>query len=207
MNVGGYSHPTATQIARGILAGLVLQSSLGSPVHVGRPGASALANKGNYSRRIALMAALGVTDLFCDLGINDMTSSSGAVALKNDLTALFNALRTGLPGVRIFQSTITPATSAATPTTDSNQTNFSSMTDGRRLTFNADLRAGGLGSLINGVVEFALPAQLVADPNLWKAGFTSDGNGTLATQLHPNQTGGDAIVASAAAHSPFPFAA
>ncbi|RIY02600.1 SGNH/GDSL hydrolase family protein [Aureimonas flava] len=203
--VGGYSHAGAPGLAIGILSGLVLQSGVGSVLPLGRAGASAQANRAHYAKRIALMQALGVTDILCDLGVNDLSSSASAAALKAYLTTLFNAFRSALPDARIYQSTITPSTSATAPITETNQTVPAAMQDGRRLAFNADLRGGGLAPLVAGVVEFALPAQLDADPNLWKAGYASDA-GNPGAQQHPNQTGGEAIVASAAAANPLALA-
>ncbi|KQQ85083.1 SGNH/GDSL hydrolase family protein [Aureimonas sp. Leaf324] len=204
--VGGYSHATAPSLALGVLAGLVLQRDVGSVLHLGRAGASALANKDKYAKRIALMQALGVTDIFSDLGVNDLSSTSSAATLKTNLTALFTTFKAVMPSVRIYQSTITPSTTATAPVTENNQTVPTAMQDGRRLTFNADLRAGGFGSLLAGVVEFAIPAQLDADPNLWKAGYASD-SGSPGAQQHPNQTGGEAIVAYAAGQNALALAA
>ncbi|KQQ80723.1 GDSL-type esterase/lipase family protein [Aureimonas sp. Leaf324] len=198
--VGGYSHGTAPGLALGILAGLVLESRAGSVLHLGRAGASAQANRTSYARRIALMQALSATDILCDLGVNDMSSSSSATVLKGHLTTLFTAFKAALPAVRIYQSTITPSTTATAPVTDSNQTVPAAMQDGRRLAFNADLRAGGFGPLVTAVVEFALPAQQGGDPHLWKAGYASD-TGSPGAQQHPNLTGGEAIVVSAAAQN------
>ena len=206
IGVGGYSNQTAPSLARGILAGLVLARGLGSVVQMGRAGASAAANIGNYAKRTAFMLAVGVTDLLCDLGINDMSSTSSAATLKTNLTTFLGAFRSAMTGVRIFQSTLTPSTTATAPITESNQTLPTPMQDGRRLTFNADLRAGGLSTVLTGVVEFAVPAQLDADANLWKAGYASDA-GSPGAQQHPNQTGGEAIVAYAAAQNSLALAA
>lgn len=198
--VGGYTHASAPGLALGILAGLVLQTGAGSVLHLGRSGASAQANRANYAKRIALMQALGATDILCDLGINDMSSSSSAAVLKGHLTALFSAFKAALPSVRIYQSTITPSTTATAPVTDGNQSVPVAMQDGRRLVFNADLRSGGFGALLAGVVEFALPAQQNDASDLWKAGYVSD-TGNPGAQQHPNATGGEAIVTSAAAQN------
>ncbi|WP_416357711.1 SGNH/GDSL hydrolase family protein [Aureimonas phyllosphaerae] len=198
--IGGYSHGAAPGLALGILAGLVVQTGTGSVLHLGRSGASAQANRATYTRRIALMQALGVTDIFCDLGVNDMSSSSSAATLKGHLTTLFGAFKAAIPSVRIYQSTITPSTVATAPITEGNQTVPAAMQDGRRLAFNADLRTGGFGSLLAGFVEFALPAQLPGDPHLWRAGFASD-TGNPGSQQHPNAAGGEAIILAAAAEN------
>ncbi|KAA0685985.1 SGNH/GDSL hydrolase family protein [Neorhizobium sp. P12A] len=195
VGVGGYGHPTI-YTAIGICAGYIVDRGTASYFHTGFAGAAAAQNKSNYAKRAAYMASVGVTDTYCDLGVNDLNAASNAATLKADLIVLHDYIRSIVPGVKVWQSTITPSTTVTgPPSSDTNQVVPSPINDGRRNTFNADLRAGGLGTHITGFVEHAIPAQSTTNSDWWGIGYSNDG-------LHPLQAGGNAIVTAVSAANP-----
>jgi hypothetical protein len=113
VGVGGYVHPTLTT-AIGICAGIVAQIGLGASVHMGRAGASALSYQAGFTKRAALMAALGATDSFSDLGTNDLVGSSGAAALKASQKALNAVIKSANPTIKLWQGSVLPTTNVTT---------------------------------------------------------------------------------------------
>ncbi len=192
--VGGYSRPLAGTLGAapggdaGYMAGYL--SGKFDYIHLGRSGAGAVAERTNYAKRAAFAFAAGATDVWCNLGINDMNGSNlPAANTRNAIAQLFAVLKgTGTTVQRVYQSTITPGTTiTGPPSSDTNQTVLTNLQDGRRGTFNDMVRALGITGQ-DGFVEAALQAQSGANPDWWGAGYCSDG-------LHPIQAGGTAIVA------------
>lgn len=204
VGVGGYSHPSFPGVVLGILAGLIASRDTASTayIHFGRSGAAAQQVRDNMTKRLQLAAWLGVTDSFSDLGINDLQNYSAA-QVTTSINIMVDNEKAALPNCRRYHTTITPSTTiTSTPTSDTNQTTTAALQDGRRNTFNTGLRNGTLtfSPKLAGVVEFAIPAQNALNADWWVAGYCSD---SIAGQaLHPNQTGGAAIVTSANASNP-----
>lgn len=192
--VGGYSKPLAGTLGAapggdaGYMAGYV--SGKFDYLHLGRSGAGAIAERTNYAKRAAFMFAVGVTDVWCNLGINDLNGSNlAATNTRNAIATLFGVLKgTGTTVLRIYQSTITPGTTiTGPPSTSTNQTVLTNLQDGRRAAFNDFVRQITIAGQ-DGFVEAAIPAQNATTPDYWGDGYSSDG-------LHPLQAGGAAIVA------------
>ncbi|WP_149342671.1 SGNH/GDSL hydrolase family protein [Neorhizobium sp. P12A] len=196
VGLGRYIHPRIST-AIGICAGYIVDKGTASYLHTGFAGAAAAQNKSNYAKRLAYMASVGVTDIYCDLGVNDLNNPAlSDITLTVDLATFHDKTRTAVPGVRIWQSTITPSTKVTGPrASDTNQVVVAAMQDGRRGRFNTSLRSGGLGSHIDGFIEHAIPAQSTTNSDWWGVGYSNDG-------LHPLQAGGNAIVTAVSAANP-----
>ncbi|MDB5160467.1 MAG: hydrolase family protein [Candidatus Saccharibacteria bacterium] len=129
----------------------------------------------------------GVTDLFIDLGVNDLATGRTIAQLKADLTIIFN-WATNL-GIRVHALTITPETSS----TDSWATtvNQAAIISAANLSsINTWLR--GLPAGIYACYDIATLVSTSQDSGIWKAGYTADG-------IHPNASTHQTILAPALA--------
>ncbi len=146
-------------------------------INLGIAGTSAQNNlPASFTRRAALLGRIGVTHIFCDWSVNDISAARTAAQLASDVAAIAAGFKTAVPGVRIVWSTLTPRTSSTDAwKTSANQTAFATpagaFTGGAssmRSQFNALLR-GGIGG-IDSVFEAADAVETVRDGGLWRAG-------------------------------------
>lgn len=162
-------------------------------VHMGHGGDGATGDVLSViTRRIKFTNLANLTDLWDELGVNDLGGQNkSAVVTQLAIANMFtNWMTIAFSVNRMWQSTITPDTTlspATPPTSDVNQTTQANFVDGRRLTLNTTIRALGITGQ-TGFVEVALGVQNALNNNWWIAGYSDDG-------LHPNQAGNVAIIA------------
>jgi hypothetical protein len=201
--VGGYVQPVAGDNSGGGIgynAGyLDTTTTLASYVHLGRTGLSA-ATTATFTTmllRLAWLAAANVPDLWEELGSNDVVAS-GHTATQSALdigSTNNNLVRGNLSFVRVWQSTITVATTVTgPPTSDSNQVTRT-MGAGGIDGLNTTIAAGTIQNQTN-FVDANFPTRNTTVPNIdwWQDNYSNDG-------VHPLQLGGAAIVAYGTAHS------
>jgi lysophospholipase L1-like esterase len=159
----------------------------------------------NRLRRFTLVE--GITDVFCNLGRNDVTNASSLATLQADAIKVWNE---GLfRGARVHQTTITPRTTSTDAwATTTNQTVQVPAEETVRVNFNTWLRAGApivagvavaigtSGALLVGqaghpltsVIDVTAEVESALNSGIWKAAYTADG-------LHPTPVGYAAMYA------------
>ncbi len=169
-------------------------------INLGIAGTTAMNNvPANFTRRAALLAKIGVTHIFSDWSINDLTASRTAAQLAGNVSSIAQGFKTAVPGVKVIWATLTPYTTSSDGwKTTANQTirttpsgAFTGGSSSIRSQFNATLRGGISG--VDFVFDAADNAETARDSGVWRAGegsthltnsgattdaFTSDG-------LHP----------------------
>lgn len=158
--------------------------------HFGISGAQAAVAKSTYTNRISFMRRAGITDIWSELAVNDLTiANNSAATLKADLAALFALFAASVTtAIRIWQSVCTTRTSISGggAASDVNQAASATLSDGRRQTFNTSAIALGITGQ-TGAVDFHSTVDNALNQNWWVADYVDDG-------VHLNQTGGAAVV-------------
>lgn len=145
--------------------------------NTGMSGARARYQPTHLTYRKALYAALGVTDIVMDYGVNDLIDPRSAAQIKADNEAIIAELVAAIPGLRVHPTTITPKTSASSDgyKTVTGQTvlatpagAFDGGAASQRAIYNGYVRAGLTGAApyfeAGDAVEFA------RDDGRWRAG-------------------------------------
>lgn len=60
--------------------------------------------------RLALMAAAGITHVFADYGVNDITSGRMAAQIAGNIQSIAAGIKPAMPTVKLVWTTITPRT-------------------------------------------------------------------------------------------------
>jgi hypothetical protein len=162
-------------------------------VHFGRGGYTASSATTTMTLRRIFMRQADLTDMWCELGINDMAVYDvPAQELAGYISEIFHPTVKGqkkLPNIkRYYQSTITPAT------INNNTQPFPDLVDGKRDTFNNDYVRNGALPYMTNFVEAAAPIE---SDDLWvRDSYTADG-------VHPSQSGGNVMVSYVRLRWPF----
>lgn len=166
-------------------------------INLGIAGTSAFNNlPANFSRRADLMSRIGITHVFCDWSINDITANRTSAQLSADGAAIAAGFKGSVAGVKVVWATIGPKTTSTDGwKTTANQSD--ALTGGKqaqRISFNALLRSGISG--IDYVFDAADVMETARDSGIWRAGegsthLTNTGASTDAFTtdgLHPSVT-------------------
>ncbi len=151
-------------------------------------GAAAMAGLCATAQIVALLGALGYTDVIEEHGINDLRLARSEVQLLADLQTLWSQH----PGRRVFQTTLTPR--AASTNGYADVAGQVTKTDGSMTllaTVNAAIRARPAG--IAGVIEAADAAMSARDSAVWGGPFPPVEDGT-----HPTSAKAAAMAAAMA---------
>lgn len=174
-------------------------------VNLGIAGTSAVANlPAAFARRAAALAKIGVTHVFCDWGVNDLSAGRSAAQIQADIAAIARGFKSAVPGAIVTWTTITPRTTSTdgfrTATAQSVHSNsgFAGGGASPRATLNTILRAGGIADvdrLFDAADAVEVNAANVAtrDGGLWISG----NGGAGATSPHLTTSGATTDVAAA----------
>lgn len=157
-------------------------------IKLARSGAASVNRALAFTRQAQLLATLGVTDVFSDFGINDLSAGNRTAAQTlAGLNSIFGLVAAAVPSARIYQSTITPhVTDPTGDVSDVNQAVVAALADGRRQSLNTTIRALGITGQ-TGYVEWAFAVENALDDDWWIAGYSADG-------LHPDATEGQPAI-------------
>lgn len=160
-------------------------------INLGIAGTAAQYNlPANYTRRTALLAKVGVTNVFGDFGNNDLPAARSATQIASDISSIATALKSALPGIKVTWMTITPRTSSTdTWRTAANQTLYSSYYGTPRLDLNTAIRAGISG--VDSVFDAADQIEVNGSNALTRGGllWISGNGGVGATSTHLTTNG------------------
>ncbi|MEH3045537.1 SGNH/GDSL hydrolase family protein [Sphingomonas adhaesiva] len=173
-------------------------------LNLGISGTAAMYNlPAAFTRRAALLAKVGVTHVFCDWGINDVSGGRSAAQIQADISTIARGFKNAVPGVVVTWTTLTPRTTSTdgfrTAGAQSVHTNsgFVGGSSSPRATVNAALRAGNIVG-VDRVFEAADAVEVNAanvptrDGGLWISG----NGGAGATSQHLTTTGATSDVAT-----------
>lgn len=166
-------------------------------INLGIAGTSAANNQSaNFTRRGDLLQKIGVTHIFCDWSINDVTASKTSSQMQGYATGIAANFKSLVSGCKVIWATLTPKTNSTDSwKTTANQTDaLTGSQQTARTGFNAALRAGL--SNIDYMFEAADASETARDSGVWRAGegsthLTNTGASTDAFTtdgLHPSVT-------------------
>lgn len=173
-------------------------------INLGIAGTTAYGNlPAAFARRAALLAKIGVTHVFCDWGVNDVSAGRSATQVQADIAAIAQGLKNAVPGVVVAWSTITPRTTSTDGfRTAGNQSvhtgsGFTGGASSPRASLNAALRGGsvaGVDRLFDAADAVEVNAANIAtrDGGLWISG----NGGVGATSTHLTTSGATTDVAA-----------
>lgn len=173
-------------------------------VNLGIAGTAAFGNlPAAFTRRAALLARIGVTHIFGDWGINDLSAGRSAAQVQADIATIAQAMKTAVPGVTVTWTTITPRTTSTdgfrTAGAQSVHTGsgFAGGAASPRAALNAALRGGnvaGIDRLFDAAdaVEVNGANVPTRDGGLWISG----NGGAGATSQHLTTSGATTDVAA-----------
>jgi lysophospholipase L1-like esterase len=146
-----------------------------------------------FAQRAAIIRKF-CTHILCNYGVNDMFSSSAASA--GGLISYITAIRREFPAHYWYQSIpMGEATSTDNFITVGNQSLANPTAETQRRLYANALRAGALGTLVDGVFDTASVVESSPNSGLWKVpggggGYTIDGVHCLAAGYQLIQTSG-----------------
>lgn len=146
-------------------------------INLGIAGTTAADNlPAAFTRRTALLKKIGVTHVFGNWAVNDLSTGRNATQIAAHVSAVVAGIKDAMPGVKMVWATTTPRTSSSdawkTVTGQSAYATpagaFTGGAAAQRAQFNALLRGGVSG--IDTVFDAADVAETARDSGIWRAG-------------------------------------